>query len=90
MGQTNSYGFLYFEIFNGLLPGGNFRAAGVWFLVVAAITTIGLVKTRFGNHILASGGDRNVATALGVRVFRTKPRHWENNYSKSRKRCPGS
>ena len=64
--------FLYFEIFNGLLPGGNFRAAGVWFLVVAAITTIGLVKTRFGNHILASGGDRNVATALGVRVFRTK------------------
>ena len=59
-------------MFNGILPGGNFRAAGVWFLVVTLITTIMLLKTRFGNHILAAGGDRNVATALGVRVFRTK------------------
>lgn len=49
-----------------------FRIAVVWWLVLAAIATYVLTRTRFGNWITAVGGDANAARNTGVPVARTK------------------
>lgn len=53
-------------------PGANFRSAIIWWLALVAIFQFVLVRTRFGNHIFAVGGDREAAAAQGVPVTRTK------------------
>jgi len=44
----------------------------VWFIVLGAVFTVVLTRTRFGSHVLAVGGSETVARNLGVRVERTK------------------
>lgn len=44
----------------------------LWFVVLAAVATWILVRTRFGNWIFAAGGDANAARNSGVAVNRVK------------------
>ncbi|RKP52204.1 ABC transporter permease [Trinickia fusca] len=46
----------------------------VWWLALAAIGAFTLARTRFGNWILAAGGDANAAKNVGVPVKRVKIR----------------
>ena len=52
-------------------PGGIY-AVVVWFLVLAAISSFVLLRTRLGNWIFAAGGDANAARNVGVPVDRVK------------------
>ncbi len=49
-----------------------FQISLVWWLVITVIATFVLTRTRFGNWIFASGGDKNAARNAGVPVNRTK------------------
>ncbi|KMY86056.1 Inositol transport system permease protein [Candidatus Paraburkholderia calva] len=44
----------------------------LWWLAMAAVCTFVLAKTRYGNWILAVGGDANTAKNVGVPVKRVK------------------
>jgi len=50
----------------------NFRASTVWFLVLVIIFAVVLTRTRYGNWVLATGGNRQTAQALGINWWRTK------------------
>lgn len=47
-------------------------AVVVWFLLLAAVSSFVLLRTRFGNWIFAAGGDANAARNVGVPVDRVK------------------
>jgi simple sugar transport system permease protein len=74
---------LIFEIINGRLDvvnnflremsiRANFRTATVWLLLLTVIMEVVLRRTRFGNHLIAIGGNAAAAAAQGVRVNRVK------------------
>lgn len=44
----------------------------LWFLLIALLASLVLYHSRFGNHLLAVGGDQTTALAQGVNVIRTK------------------
>ncbi|MFE5481578.1 ABC transporter permease [Streptomyces sp. NPDC056527] len=44
----------------------------LWWIVLVAVATWILLRTRFGNWIFAVGGGADAARAVGVPVFRTK------------------
>ncbi|MFF0487464.1 ABC transporter permease [Nocardia sp. NPDC004068] len=48
------------------------QASVVWWIVVTAVATVLLVRTRYGNWIFAVGGSAVSARAVGVPVTRTK------------------
>src|SRR5215208_1809895 len=50
----------------------NFRLSVIWWIVLAAIATWVLSRTRPGNWIFAVGGDANAARNVGVPVARVK------------------
>lgn len=50
----------------------SFRISIVWWLVLTALATWVLHRTRFGNWIFAAGGDAKAARSVGVPVARTK------------------
>jgi simple sugar transport system permease protein len=56
------------DIINDLIQGANFRTSGVWLLVLVVIVQIILVRSRFGNHVFAVGGNPIAAQAQGVNV----------------------
>ncbi len=51
---------------------GEFRVAILWWIAVAVLATLLLVRTKFGNWIFASGGAPMSARSVGVPVGRTK------------------
>ncbi len=51
---------------------GVFPAAFLWFVALAIAFWGLLQRNRIGNHIFAAGGNKQAATATGVRVDRTK------------------
>ena len=51
---------------------GVFPADFLWFVVLAIAFWALLQRNRIGNHIFAAGGNKQAATATGVRVDRTK------------------
>lgn len=68
-----------YDIFNGRLDfvadavqGANFRTAGLWWLGLVLLFQYLLVRTRFGNHVFATGGGLGAAAAQGVPVKRIK------------------
>jgi simple sugar transport system permease protein len=68
-----------YKVFNGRLvglanaiPDANFRTSIFWLLGMVVLFQFILVRTRFGNHIFAAGGNPGAAKATGVNVNRTK------------------
>jgi simple sugar transport system permease protein len=59
-------------VVNDLLQGANFRTSALWLLLVAFICQYVLVRTRYGNHVFAAGGNPGAAQAQGVNVNRVK------------------
>ncbi len=54
------------------LGGARFDIAILWWLAIAAIATIVLLKTNIGNWIFGAGGDANAARNIGVPVVKLK------------------
>ncbi len=52
--------------------GSGFYIAVVWWLLITAVATFVLTRSRFGNWIYAVGGDKIAARNTGVPVRRTK------------------
>ncbi len=64
----------FFDIINGNLAfiKYNFRAAIIWWGLIAAVFTVVLTSTRYGNAVFAAGGNSEAARAQGVNVRRVK------------------
>lgn len=60
------------DIVNDLLDGGNFRTATLWLLILLYIMQLLLVKTKFGNHVFATGGNVDAAHSQGINGNRIK------------------
>lgn len=61
------------SVFGFMIGGENgIPAVVVWFLILAAVASFVLLRTRFGNWIFAAGGDANAARNVGVPVDRVK------------------
>jgi simple sugar transport system permease protein len=58
------------QVFAGQI--GEFSVSILWWLGLAAIATWVLTRTRFGNWIYGTGGDREAARRSGVRVNQVK------------------
>jgi simple sugar transport system permease protein len=54
------------------IKGANFRLSAVWLLVLVVLFQYILVRTRFGSHVFATGGNEAAAAAQGVNTRRTK------------------
>ncbi|MEV4760168.1 ABC transporter permease [Micromonospora sp. NPDC049559] len=50
----------------------HFKVSIVWWIVLAALATYVLLRTRFGNWVFAAGGDPVAARNVGVPAARTK------------------
>jgi len=60
------------DVVNDLLQGANFRTSALWLFLVVFICQYVLVRTRYGNHVFAAGGNPGAAQAQGVNVNRVK------------------
>jgi simple sugar transport system permease protein len=50
----------------------NFRASAIWFILLVIVFAFIMDRTRYGNWVLATGGDQGTAGALGVNWRKTK------------------
>jgi simple sugar transport system permease protein len=71
--------FFVYDLFNGRLAvvadaikGANFRSAALWWIALVLFFQFLLTRSRFGNHVFATGGSIDAAGATGVNVKRTK------------------
>jgi len=48
------------------------RPSHVWFLLFIIVFTVLLFRTRYGNHVIATGGHPETARAMGVKTGRVK------------------
>lgn len=64
----------FFDIINGKLAfvEQNFRSSIIWWGVLAAIFTVVLNSTSYGNAVFAAGGNPEAARAQGINVRRVK------------------
>ena len=51
---------------------GQFRTSAIWFLALAFILNIVLTRTRYGNAVYATGGNKEAARVLGVETDKVK------------------
>lgn len=65
-------GHLTKAIFGTLIFGGQYEVSIFWALGVAVVLAWVLQKTRYGNWIFATGGDRDSALSAGVPVSKVK------------------
>jgi simple sugar transport system permease protein len=56
------------DILNNLFARANFRTSLLWLLALVFIFELVLTRTRFGNHVIATGGNAGAANAQGVNV----------------------
>ena len=68
-----------YDVFNGRLnfiadavKGANFRTAVLWLIGLVLLFQYLLARTRFGNHVLSTGGNVGAAASQGVNVKRVK------------------
>jgi simple sugar transport system permease protein len=68
-----------YNVFNGRMDfvsetfqGANLRTSALWWVGLVILFQYLLVRTRFGNHVFATGGAPGPAAAQGVNVKRTK------------------
>jgi simple sugar transport system permease protein len=52
--------------------GYGFRPSHIWFFVLTLIFSVILTNTRYGNWVFATGGNKEVARAMGVNVNKVK------------------
>jgi simple sugar transport system permease protein len=52
--------------------GHGLRPSHIWFIVLAAVFSYILTRTRYGNWVFATGGNKEVTRAMGVNVYRVK------------------
>ncbi|MCZ7546886.1 MAG: ABC transporter permease [Anaerolineae bacterium] len=64
----------FFTLLNGQLRDlpGNYLASILWWFLLAAVFTVALNQTRFGNAVFATGGNPGAARAQGINVRRVK------------------
>jgi len=60
----------FYNLFAGELAG--IPVQFLWFLLVTVIFTLILNHHRFGNHVYATGGNKESAKAMGINVDKTK------------------
>lgn len=60
------------DVVNDLFQQANFRTVTLWAILLGVIFQLVLTRTRFGNHVLATGGDKAAAQAQGVDTDRVK------------------
>lgn len=60
------------DILNNLIDKANFRTVTLWALILGLLSQLLLTRTKFGNHVFATGGNPGAATAQGVRTKRVK------------------
>lgn len=60
------------DVVNNKLTDANFRTAILWLLLFLFLMQLLLVKTKFGNHVFATGGKVDAARSQGVPVNRIK------------------
>ncbi len=60
------------KLFGGSFSSHDFRITVLWWLVITALGTWVLTRTRVGNWIFGVGGDANAARNVGVPVARVK------------------
>jgi len=56
------------DVLNNLFKAANFRTALLWLLLLVIVFQFLLVRTRFGNHVFAVGGNPGAALGQGVNV----------------------
>jgi simple sugar transport system permease protein len=56
------------DLVNDLFQRANFRTVTVWAILLGLIVQFVLARTRFGNHIFATGGNPGAAVARGVNI----------------------
>lgn len=69
-----------FTVLNGAIepinqlfdPPSNFRVSILWFLALAVIMSMLLMRTQYGNWVFATGGNPGAALAQGVAIMRVK------------------
>ncbi len=68
-----------YDILNGrldfianMVKEANFRTAALWFVGLALLFQYLLARTRFGNHVFATGGNPGAAAAQGVNIRQVK------------------
>jgi simple sugar transport system permease protein len=70
--QVQGYSALHTMLASTITIGGvPFEIAIVWWIAVTVAGSWLLLRTRFGNWIFATGGERNASTNVGVPVRRT-------------------
>ncbi len=67
VGKTNPAFFSFLHADMGVVP-----APLIWFVAAIVMLTLLLNFHRFGNHVFATGGNREAARAMGINVNRTK------------------
>jgi simple sugar transport system permease protein len=60
------------DALNNAVQGANFRTSALWWLGLVLLFQYLLVRTRFGNHVFATGGHVGAAAAQGVNTRRVK------------------
>jgi simple sugar transport system permease protein len=69
-----------FDVLNGPIsainqlsdPPSNFRVSILWFIAIAIVTSMVLMRTRYGNWVFATGGNPGAALTQGVAVKRVR------------------
>lgn len=56
------------DVVNDLFQGANFRTAMLWLIGLVLVCQYLLTRTRYGNHVFATGGNPGAAKAQGVNV----------------------
>jgi len=56
------------DVVNNLFQDANFRTAALWLIGLALVCQYVLTRTRYGNHVFATGGNPGAAKAQGVNV----------------------
>jgi simple sugar transport system permease protein len=62
---------LFYKLLSDCLL-GNFRISVIWFIIITLVLAVILSSTKYGNWLMAVGGNKEVARMLGVNVFRVK------------------
>jgi simple sugar transport system permease protein len=64
--------FAFYNVLDKPLGTSGLKLELLWWLAIAVVAAVVLERTRFGNHIFATGGDRLASSNTGVRTNRVR------------------